>query len=375
MKKIKPNDLCYCGSGRKYKKCHYRSDVERDLTTEKIINDFKKTQIECEKQIIQNNQIINSLSSLDIDFEEDKTRDNLEKQYKETNIKIHNSRKKVVIKNCLFPNCKKKTIASHAISESCILKQLAENGHVYSYTKDATGVTHMVKRGIHQATTFNGFCSEHDSKLFEKIDNLKTPFDDETLFLMSYRSLCATYQSIFEENKFEKFIGFDLCSASLLPNLNYCKHKFDILLIQNRYDLIHNYIFVFDYKINFAGSAVYTLYDNLNNDCLLHIYPNLFINIFPFQEKSYVVLSWFKDDDDVFKSFIQRIINLPKDKLTQYFSGLIIYNKQNFVIKPSVWENLKDKHYKLIYHISEYLFDYELLLEEIFQTDFDLFKY
>ena len=43
--------------------------------------------------------------------------------------------------------------------------------------------------GINKASTFRGFCSKHDSRTFEKAENVKH-FDKNVAFLLCYRALC-----------------------------------------------------------------------------------------------------------------------------------------------------------------------------------------
>ena len=43
---------------------------------------------------------------------------------------------------------------------------------------------------INRATTFKGFCSIHDSQLFESIDNNMNIKTGEEILLQAYRSVC-----------------------------------------------------------------------------------------------------------------------------------------------------------------------------------------
>ena len=130
--KFKRNDPCWCGSGKKYKKCHlYRSESEPVKGWEvakKIRSSFNKSE-------------------------------------------------------CLIPSsykkdkCKGKIIRAHTVTKSLSLKKIARDGHVYSFLTDEKGYGDPTKTlfvldllGINQASTFNGFCAEHDRKIFSDIE-------------------------------------------------------------------------------------------------------------------------------------------------------------------------------------------------------------
>ena len=92
---------------------------------------------------------------------------------------------KLSYKTCLYgrfissKNCDGKGIKAHTISRANILRNFTPNGHVYSFLHDINlfkihknngRIKSARKIGINNASTFYGFCSYHDNKLFEEID-------------------------------------------------------------------------------------------------------------------------------------------------------------------------------------------------------------
>ena len=77
---------------------------------------------------------------------------------------------------CLVPGCKKRAIQSHAIQKASLIEALADdNGMVYTLQQSFSPGMHMkaandplsvVETSVNKASTFNGFCPEHDSMLF-----------------------------------------------------------------------------------------------------------------------------------------------------------------------------------------------------------------
>ena len=145
-KKIGRNDLCWCNSGLKYKKCHWLREKERRLPVSAI---------------------------------RDKT--NRER----------------ALEVCLHPQASDETcgrvISSHTLQRARVLKAIAENNHVSSFhpfqPRDDGDLT-LHRRGWRQASTFSAFCDRHDAKAFETLENGEFTGSKEQIFLIAYRAIC-----------------------------------------------------------------------------------------------------------------------------------------------------------------------------------------
>ena len=150
--KLGRNARCWCGSGKKYKRCHLDRETQQSPGKEEA-------------------------------------RRRLKKIYEEG--------------CCLHPSaspvtCDGKIIKAHTIQRSGGLSRIARNGHVYTLLKDGQlfdestwapdGGPHLV--GYHQASTFTGFCARHDNELFAPLE--KEPFHRSPLqvTLLGYRAIC-----------------------------------------------------------------------------------------------------------------------------------------------------------------------------------------
>lgn len=92
---------------------------------------------------------------------------------------------------CMCKNCNKAAINSHTISENACLRNIAIDGHVIQFRTKNQGIKRELildKISVDDATTFKGYCSNHDSLLFKSIDSgeLKTLND---LFLQCQRTI------------------------------------------------------------------------------------------------------------------------------------------------------------------------------------------
>lgn len=145
----KRNHPCWCGSGKKLKKCHYRRDEEKPLPVSDALAGFKRA---------------------------------------------HRPRK------CLHPEaseerCSGQVISSHSIQRQGSLAHIAARGHVLGFTpefgqlKKTGGRIEPRRLGLKKASTFPGFCSSHDRSTFAPIETDPIVPTPEQAFLLSYRAL------------------------------------------------------------------------------------------------------------------------------------------------------------------------------------------
>src|SRR5580765_5050240 len=106
---------------------------------------------------------------------------------------------------CLAPGmaCPFPAIRSHSLQNSQVLDLLARDGHVKALTRRIEAGTGPVfffdDIGRNRATTFTGFCSEHDSSIFRPIEiNTFQPSASEHLFLAAYRAVAKELHAMME---------------------------------------------------------------------------------------------------------------------------------------------------------------------------------
>ncbi|TAE90744.1 MAG: hypothetical protein EAZ81_08890 [Verrucomicrobia bacterium] len=92
---------------------------------------------------------------------------------------------------CLL--CDGDSIRSHTISKSNYLKLIGEGGSVLQWrqnwwAKESDDLMGLGPVVINEASTFPGFCAEHDGRLFESIDTLQFSARRDQLFLQAFRA-------------------------------------------------------------------------------------------------------------------------------------------------------------------------------------------
>lgn len=94
-------------------------------------------------------------------------------------------------KNCIYKNCKNKSIKkSHTIQKSSALKLISENNKVFRpFPNVKTNLIDIKTVNIASASTFPGFCSEHE-QLFHQFEYKGFLENNSDFILQIYRSIC-----------------------------------------------------------------------------------------------------------------------------------------------------------------------------------------
>lgn len=324
-KKLGRNDLCWCGSGLKYKKCH----IDREKQEPTKLWDASKE-----------------------------------------------LRKAFSTKDCLAPepmksNCSKTFVKAHTVPKNS-LKQIARNGHVYSFIPSLSniaednGILRPRLLGISKASTFTGFCSVHDNAIFSKIE--KQPFlaSQEQCFLLAYRALAREiYMKKSQLNSFDLLAKADrgkppqqqlyiqnikrlmeLGSSVGLRDSEHHKALYDEVMLSGDFSSVHGYIIELHSpppimccsgtfpKQDFKGN-------NLNNLINLHSQPHLLnFNSFYGDNCGIIVFTWLSESDPTCIPFIDSLKDLPPDSITDGLLRFFFSFSENIHIKPDWWENL-----------------------------------
>ena len=356
MGKIGRNDLCPCGSGKKYKRCCM--DKEDDLSflnPESLMKNFKEVK-------------------------------NISK-----------------IKQCLHPckdECSERIIGAHSIQNNKILKNISDNGHVYMpYPKNDNPFEIMTQWGRKEATVFTGFCGYHDNELFKPIENYQFDGSDEHIFLYTYRCFALGYHrkqenvklqqtilgkrpSLMGNSEIDEMFSGDKLAVS---DLEECKKIFDRAIVNKEYDVLTSIVWEFEKTINFAASGFTVLCNDLKGNTIQDLrninisMKHVFFTIFPEGDKSFCILSWLKSEEDIFEEYKKQLLQLKHNEKITYLNNLIPMEAENIVIKPSSWDLLqkyqKEEFGSLIWGMTAL---YEMMSEEtcdmLEKTSFDLFE-
>lgn len=332
--KHKRNAPCWCGSGMKYKKCHYGREQEERLSLGEVA------------------EFIKSIKA---------------KRY-------------CSVPDSLKDSCSKNIIKAHTISKSGCLSDIADDtNHVLglkpniSSMKKHKGVLGPKKIGINQASTFTGFCSYHDSSIFSPLEDKGFIATEEQCFLLAYRSIA---RDVYTKSDPEKFINFlrnsdrgmslkeqvnvqafskvlDITTALDKKEFTEYKVKFDEYLIKKDFNQLSHFIIVFKQpppvmvsamiapNIDFSGNSIQ---ENTNPKAVLqHVMFNSFSN----EGKGFVVFSWLIQDE-IIKNFVGSLKNIEQHKMLSALISFFFIYAENVYISPSWWSGLTEIQQKSI---------------------------
>lgn len=294
--------------------------------------------------------------------------------------------------DCIVPNCIEKSInKSHTIPRAMLLDSIAENGHVLSPEfNQVKGKLMMKSVGISLASTFPGFCSNHES-LFEGFEVTKNIETEEHIYLQIYRAACrelfrssllvkqnesmiSSYCELRDErlktlikeealkNGFPKDADFKSVSITKDPLIERSnKHisgvkalsshiKNTLLPALENAVFNHNDSDIFTYAINIdlefpvalSGCAPFFVNDNGQDK---KIY--LIINIVPQKNKTLFVFAGDIKDKENINHYIKKwSVNIFT--LLSMVETWMINGSDQWYIKPSVWNRLPDERKKIL---------------------------
>lgn len=311
------NDLCPCGSGKKYKKCCIsKSEEEKLAEAIGVANDMAN-------------------------------RDGR-------------------INDCIYPlkhECDDRIVKAHAIQNNRILKKIAENGRLIT----TNGVSNLLFQdtkinGRANATTFYGFCKYHDKTVFQEIEDKTFTATSKQLFLLAYRTFawhyhkkreqhkrsvifeCVMKQRGYASNTDEDSLWKKGISLGLRDN-DEKKAWFDAAIRTSNYDVLDHCVWIIPYEVQFAVSMMYEMmYDiegkriNAQRGNLLE--KSIFLNIFPTEGESYCVWSWFKTDSE-YRRFTEQFMNLDTETRFNFLNNKLPEWTDSLVIAPKLWNYWK----------------------------------
>lgn len=306
--------------------------------------------------------------------------------------------------------CSSNIIGAHALQNNRILDKIAIDGHVLEIgSKALQGLpkVELMKQSKNKATTFHGFCSYHDNKIFEPIESRDyIEGDIQQNFLFAYRAFARGYHTtlrnliIFKKEfqqsgeqeiiDYEKYYKACLKDEDLERSTKHAKKyalqkrafekiekqriAMNINLDNRNYNKIHTDVIIFEQEYHMSVSGICTiLTDLLGNDVnTIAINPldfgDLYLTIFPQNGRTYVLLSYLSKHKTKFEFIKKQIMTKTEEEQKIILSNIIaMYCNEYFVVSPKRWEELsetkKEEFYKLVSQTT-WVYPYQLVMNK-----------
>lgn len=263
---------------------------------------------------------------------------------------------------CLVPgmNCTTAAIRAHSLQNSQILDLLVRDGHVKVPKHRIEGgvgpVISFEDVGRNKATTFAGFCSQHDSSIFKAIDsNQFDPNDQEHLFLVAYRAIARELYAQMDgavkiQGAYEKRVelGIDSGDAPTPAGMVAIEHfmkayetylyksAFDEALLSRTFAAVSHHVLTIRHEAPTIAVSSHLSLDGIsrNND-----WVRVTLNVLPLvRTESAVVFSYLPADADPVISGLDRILSSEGEYQKYLLSKLILNNCENFVVSPAYFD-------------------------------------
>lgn len=339
------NEPCWCGSGKKYKKCHYGREQGDPLALHEVAGA-------------------------------------VESAYDE--------------KLCLAPAsqkgcCSGKIVRAHSVPKSYGLKTISEKGHVYTFLSSPKAMVFnkvelkVVKVGINNASTFTGFCSYHDNMIFHSIEKGDFDFSENQLALLHYRAVakemflkkCSAnmyglYKSldrgkdVFGQMDIQMISHFfEKGNELALRDLQY---KFDQIekIVFQREGKIHGYVVVANQCPEVLCSSCFTAEWDIQGNIIQDVVGNYFsvltdivITSFSYRGVHAVIITWVEDGKDVVRKFVESLQAMGEDRIPDAICRIIFQHVENMFFSPVWWDSLGAKRQNKLIKIFRSTFDEE----------------
>lgn len=279
--------------------------------------------------------------------------------------------------SCLHPEaslatCSTSTaIRSHTVQRRGGLAAIAESGHVLSIKKGFAEIGKLdgnvvpVSIGVRDASTFPGFCSRHDTTMFQPIERPDAALNAESIFLLSFRviayELAAKAAALADRSRArdESDRGFPFERQVMVQTLLHYQYEgirnaMDrVTRWKNEYSRAHlsgdmsGFRFfgvTFDAVLPFvAAGAFLPEYDFDGNQVQAlddAAAEHLCVNVTVFNGKTVAAFGWTGVENGPSTRFVASFAALSADRQADALLSLVFEHLENVYLRPSWWTSL-----------------------------------
>lgn len=325
MTMVGRNDLCWCGSGEKYKRCHLHRDQQQKLNPWDAVEANKKA-------------------------------------FK---------KKKCYAQDVGLGPCGGTIIKAHTVSRGPNLSKIARKGKVFQYGTSVASLNKLTTKlkvaeiGIGDASVFYGFCGTHDRALFSNIENdLFTGRPDQCL-TVAYRTLSRelygkdagshlreTLRSADKGRQFSDQLliqsllsTIDAGNEAARADLRSTYDKLTNAMVLNSLDVLQSVILESDGELPFMFSGAWSPFTDFDGKKLQSEYADellqqVFFSSFVGEGKGYICISWIDSDGAPGQVIANQITTLPLEKQVEACLQLVVKHVENVFFRPDWFEAL-----------------------------------
>lgn len=337
MTSLGRNDTCWCGSGKKYKKCHLdRSHQEKGSPWDAVTANKKAFHA-----------------------------------------------KRCGAQDAGLGTCDGKIIKAHTVSRGPNLSKIARNGRVTQYTADPAqliksgGKLVPTEIGIADASVFHGFCSKHDRTLFSCIENEPFVGRADQCLAVAYRTLSRELygkdagshlretlrdadkgKSLIEQVYLQALLDvIDQGNQLARNDLASTHFKLTKALVERQGEALQSIVIGFEGMLPFMVAGAWSPFTDLHGNELQKGMANenleqIFISSFADSDWSKVCISWLNKPDAPGKVIADQICMLPKKQHASACLQISAKHVENIFYSPAWFDARTEIELKQLYALT-----------------------
>jgi len=330
--KVGRNDPCWCGSGKKFKKCHFGRETEKRLPFGAVSQTLKNS-----------------------------------------------SR----IKTCLHPEASTETcnniISAHTLQKSRVLDAIKDSkNNVSTFTIKPDGGFKLQQLGWNKASTFTAFCGRHDDDTFADLEKSEYCGTAREIFLIAYRAVCLEVfqkrrvlkaqfplrdlidrgtseqiQRIVQERAGSHYEG----SKKGLEDLEYLKKEMDKALLADDLSEFLTCELAFTGPVSVVTTGAFSPNRLLKGVTIQVLHDTqtriqgVAFGVDVRDKRPHVVFCCLKKDEAA-RAFIDELFFIPEVSLPEYIMQFFFAYCENTYFSQSWWESLNTKQQRYVRKLS-----------------------
>jgi len=283
-----------------------------------------------------------------------------------------NQRKACCVPESMKSACTGRIVKAHTVSRAGSLKEIAEDGHVMGIRASLdflikhNGRIDLVPVGIRDASTFNGFCQNHDRIIFSPIENDPIIPTAQQCFLLAYRSLSREFfhkqsqvslpelmrsadrgQGLKHQVSVQGVSSTFGAGVSLaLNDVAVLKNYFDTALVESNFEGLEHCVFEFDETPKLLVSTMVAPLMDFQGGELQALgldspsYSYITFNCVAIDGKGFFIFSWAKQHSKVCSAFIESLLKLESSRISDALVRFCYSFSDNVWAAPSWWKSL-----------------------------------
>jgi hypothetical protein len=327
VEKMGRNELCWCRSGKKYKKCHLNREDQKKINA-----------YELEQRM----------------FTE------LREGY------------------CSHPApssdnpCSTIITKAHTVQKNGGLAAIAEAGHVLTVKPvmkemiKTEGNPQPRKIGVKLASVFPGFCNYHDTTIFKPIEGKTLTLKTETAFLFSYRAVAYERFSkevehritlysrkadrgmpFWKQDAIQSYLHDTIIGLEIgMRDVNCWKDQFDNQLLSGSHNDFHFVAIRFDRILPIVACCAFHPEFDLNGTHLQQLGQDRFeldhvtLTVTTFEENTVVVFGWIGPQNGPARTLAKSLLAIDDSRKADALVRLLFIHTDNVFLRPSWWAAL-----------------------------------